>query len=381
MAPRVGADPDVRPGRWDRDRGDPAELASIADQLAIGPVVREPLPGAATANTGAIVRHVPQSGSLGGRHCIERVVGDEGGGHGFGRRPARFATSRVRRGPDSRSASRGGVGPPAWARRPSSSSASVAVASMRGLPAELGACALGRHDRHPQREVEPARRGRLQTERMACRHGRSHQAPWQLDGRRAEDLAELLRSEGRLGGDVEGACDVGEHRSAIGIGHVAGVHALEHQAARQREPTYDRGPHQAGGQERAGEEPAATIRAGRPEDERGSQAHHARTAVSCLEGVQVAFHLRLVLCVEGRCDAIARPALVHRLLRARRVHADRGRDDEAFGSDRSRGLHDAPAAEDVRPPEVVHVVRGLDAPGQVHDGRAASRRPARARRR
>ena len=205
---------------------------------------------------------------------------------------------------------------------------------------------------------------------MARRHGTPHQTPRQLDGWRTEDRAQLRGPERGIRGDVEGALHVREHRAAIGVRNVARVHALDHQSSWQREPAQDRGAHQGGGQERPGEQAAAAIRARRPEDQRGSQAHHARTAGARLEGVQVAFHLRLVLRVEGRGDAIARPALVHRLLRAGRVHADRGRDDQPLGSDRSRGLHDAAATEDVRPPQVVHVVRGLDAPGQVHDGSA-----------
>ena len=80
VAARIRADPDVGPGRRDRDRGDPAELSSLADQRAIGPVVREALPARRRRNAGPIVRHVAQSSSLGGRDGVERMVDDQGRG-------------------------------------------------------------------------------------------------------------------------------------------------------------------------------------------------------------------------------------------------------------------------------------------------------------
>ena len=145
----------------------------------------------------------------------------------------------------------GGVGPPAWARGRRAARRASRAASMLRLPAELGACALGRHDRHPEREVEPARRRRLQPERWpAVTAARTRRRGSSMGGAPKTSPSSRAPSGG-LGGDVEGAVDVREHRSAIGIGNVAGVHALDHQPSRQREPAHDRGAHQV-----AGERPA-----------------------------------------------------------------------------------------------------------------------------
>ena len=70
VAGGIRADPDVGPGRRDRQRPDPSQDRAVADQLAIGPAIAEPaaapLPGDARARVG----RVAETGGARGRASI-----------------------------------------------------------------------------------------------------------------------------------------------------------------------------------------------------------------------------------------------------------------------------------------------------------------------
>jgi hypothetical protein len=65
MAARVGADPDILPGRRDRQRANPGERLRIANLPAIRPKVGKSLVAAAPQNAGLFVAYVMQPGLAG----------------------------------------------------------------------------------------------------------------------------------------------------------------------------------------------------------------------------------------------------------------------------------------------------------------------------
>jgi hypothetical protein len=75
VAGRRGTDPDVGPGRWNRERPDPPQLARIANRVALGRTVGEASPVAFPPDPRLRVRDVPESLSGGVSSRGRRVDG------------------------------------------------------------------------------------------------------------------------------------------------------------------------------------------------------------------------------------------------------------------------------------------------------------------
>src|SRR5206468_8658937 len=70
VAARMRADPDVGPGRRDRERPDARDRLAVADQLAVGIEVGERPAGPAPSDAGRAVDDVAEAGRLGRRGRI-----------------------------------------------------------------------------------------------------------------------------------------------------------------------------------------------------------------------------------------------------------------------------------------------------------------------
>ena len=75
MAARVGADPDVRPGRRDGQALDPPDRVRVTDAAALAVAVREALPGALPTDPRAQIRDIAQAGGSRRLHRIDQPRG------------------------------------------------------------------------------------------------------------------------------------------------------------------------------------------------------------------------------------------------------------------------------------------------------------------
>jgi hypothetical protein len=147
------------------------------------------------------------------------------------------------------------------------------------------------------------------------------------------------------------------------------VHGLESQAPDIRHDAYETAAQERCWEKWSCEEAAHACARFSLEDQGRPKPHDPQPGMFAFKSVEAALHLGLVTGVEARRHAVSRPALVHQpVLRARRVHAHRGRVDKRPDTGLQRGPERAGGALDVRAPQRVQIARRLDSPGEVHDG-------------